>query len=1049
MSDVDVVDAGTPANPARLTADAGSPGNVAANVADNLSPGALGKILARRDYICTALVVVDGTTLYWSTQPELRYGHWYEDKLADWMVPSDDVGDEYQILTRDSLSVDVEDADLSLAAYDGDWLGSTATISLITRRHYHDGTNDEVIFSRNMLVTGWNRSGVFLSLNTSDFDDKMMEKEYPARKYEKNDYFPDILTGDIGVVIPEVVGYGLKLTAIPVDDNSGAGPFIYGVCPKPTGHTITIPAVYRGEGSIVDTADYTVGELDCGDFDLVTLTFATHQLDFSFQPYLIQCDVYDSTRSQNAATELSRIMTWAGLSMNARSLADAEAVADAENMTVSYGYGYNKSPASVRSIVENLLTILRGQLFRNDAGEYEILQDVASSVAGTYYENEGDLISVDDYSRESYPDTIKVSYRPNVSNPAELQHTLTRSIVDGLDGERAYELPMVRDFTPADRFHCYRTLRWQYNRRATVTVHNVQHNVGELIAVGGTPLWSGLKTWIITGVQREADANQLSLLEYNEAVYDYTTGTEPQDGSGYFPDYANTLPLAPTEFTITAYGVNTGETGMQTAWYSLQCRPPGSNWSKVYFGVSDGTALMEGQPSGEYYIATLSGLIAGKSDYIFLAWAENSNALSGIAGVEDVNFAKINSYTPASDPDAPGVPDAPVASQGTGKTIDVTWTALSKVTYPDLAGYILKRSTSSGGTYTEIWRGDATRKTDTYSLAYETTYYYKLASYDTSGNTSADSVASNGIYINYIDGGGGGLGGGEIRNIDASNITVGSISCDRLSGGSITGQLIRTSASSTRLELSNAINELLIYDAGVLVGSYGKRDVDKTLLMCGQHLQNYDGGAARFINKSITWATTYISNDSTWGDAIYVSNGQVRIPNGDTTIYLGDGVEIACGDGGSLFRYATDWIGANKNFGTIRSIYAGQQLGFGQNSGTGRNTLYSVSNGSAPYYLTNTPPSSDVRLKKNIEPIQQAIAKVNSLLAITYELKDGTPGRQYGFSAQSFLTQLPEMVEVDDNGYYCLEKGHVIPILAAAIQELAHEIEQLKVSYVT
>jgi len=1061
MSDVDVVSAGTAANPANLVVSAGTAANPATDVYSGLTAATLDKLLVRREYICTVAITVNSVPLYWSTQPEYRDSQWYEDKLSEWMVPSDDVGDEYQILTRDSFDISVEDDDLSLATYDAYWLGTTATVSLITRRYYHDSSSDEAIFRRNMLVTSWSRSGIQLSLSTRDFDDKMMEKEYPPYKYEKNTYFPDILTTDIGVVIPDVVGYGLKLTAIPIDDDAGAGPFVYGVCMKPTGHTVTIPAVYRGEGAIVDPADYTVGALDCGDYDIVTITFATHQLDFSFQPYLIQCDVYNSSRSQNAATELSRIMTWAGLTMNARSLLDAETVATANSMTVSYGYGYSKSPVSVKSIVENLLFVLRGQLFRNDDGEYEILQDVVSSVAATYYENEGDLISVDSYSRESYPDTIKVSYRPNVGNPAELQHTLTRTLAGGLDGERAYELPMVRDFTPADQFHCYRTLRWQHNYRAEVTVHNVQHYVGELIAVGGTVLWSGLKTWIITGIQRDADNNQLSLLEYDEAVYVYTPGTEPQDGSGYFPDYANTLPLAPTEFTITASGVETAATGAQTAWYSLQCRPPGSNWSKIYFGVNDGTALMEGRPSGEYYIATLSGLIAGRSDYIFLAWAENSNALSGIAGVEDVNYARITIYTPVADTDAPGTPTAPVASQGTGKSIDVTWTALSKVTYPDLAGYILKRSTSLGGVYTEIWRGDATRKTDAADLSYATTYYYKVAAYDTSGNTSSDSAASNSVYINYIDGGGGGIGGGEIRNIDASNITVGSISCDRLNGGSITGQVIRTSSSATRLELSNTTNELHVYVSGTTppLSTYGftTAGLDSCILKIGDTGLGYAGYGARIINQSSNLSTVYISNDSTWGPALTIQNGQIQIPNENTTIYLGDGVEIAYSDV-SLYRYTDDWIASSKNLASVLDMYAAGRLGFRQNSGSpGLSIVYRSSN----EYLT-TSGTSDKRLKKDICPISSALEHLQRIEAVTFlwnelalageesnPLSNGMDrninhDKQYGFIAQSFLQDFPDMISTDDNGYYGLNPLNVLPVVVAAVQELSNEVETLK-----
>ncbi len=108
------------------------------------------------------------------------------------------------------------------------------------------------------------------------------------------------------------------------------------------------------------------------------------------------------------------------------------------------------------------------------------------------------------------------------------------------------------------------------------------------------------------------------------------------------------------------------------------------------------------------------------------------------------------------------IPKAPTglsASAGT-QQVTLSWTAVTKNTtesdITDLAGYEIYRSTSSGGTYTQINTSDVTAMnyTDT-GLTAGTTYYYKITAGDTNGNESAYSSVVSAMPSAPVTGGGG------------------------------------------------------------------------------------------------------------------------------------------------------------------------------------------------------------------------------------------------------------------------------------------------------
>jgi hypothetical protein len=85
---------------------------------------------------------------------------------------------------------------------------------------------------------------------------------------------------------------------------------------------------------------------------------------------------------------------------------------------------------------------------------------------------------------------------------------------------------------------------------------------------------------------------------------------------------------------------------------------------------------------------------------------------------------------------------------------------------------------------------------------------------------------------------------------------------------------------------------------------------------------------------------------------------------------------------------------------------------------------------------------SDIRYKKNIMTMTDALMKILSLHAIYYNWdkkkisKEAyTPARQLGFSAQEIEKYFPEIVQTDGRGYKAVDYGRFTPILVEAIKE--------------
>jgi|694.fasta_scaffold00167_99 hypothetical protein len=90
--------------------------------------------------------------------------------------------------------------------------------------------------------------------------------------------------------------------------------------------------------------------------------------------------------------------------------------------------------------------------------------------------------------------------------------------------------------------------------------------------------------------------------------------------------------------------------------------------------------------------------------------------------------------------------------------------------------------------------------------------------------------------------------------------------------------------------------------------------------------------------------------------------------------------------------------------------------------------------------------TSDQRLKDNITPIDDPLAKVLSISGNTYTWneKSGKEGNDVGVIAQEILEVLPEAVTTRDNGYLAVRYEKIIPLLVEAVKELSARVGDLE-----
>jgi hypothetical protein len=147
----------------------------------------------------------------------------------------------------------------------------------------------------------------------------------------------------------------------------------------------------------------------------------------------------------------------------------------------------------------------------------------------------------------------------------------------------------------------------------------------------------------------------------------------------------------------------------------------------------------------------------------------------------------------------------------------------------------------------------------------------------------------------------------------------------------------------------------------------------------------------------------------------------------------------------TMGMFATDYIpNATQTFDANDRLFT---IGNGTAEAARSNALVIYKNGDATLLGTLTD-ASDVRLKRNIKPLQNSLLAVNALQGVHYQWNGRKPqdtvALQTGLIAQEVEKIFPELVKTDEEGFKSVNYIGLVPHLIEAIKALKEENTQLK-----
>lgn len=200
-----------------------------------------------------------------------------------------------------------------------------------------------------------------------------------------------------------------------------------------------------------------------------------------------------------------------------------------------------------------------------------------------------------------------------------------------------------------------------------------------------------------------------------------------------------------------------------------------------------------------------------------------------------------------------------------------------------------------------------------------------------------------------------------------------------------------------------------------------------------------------------TWGISVSGNAGTVTNGVYAIGNQTisGVKTFDAGVHVAVGVVSDPYAPLSVTRSAT---GSLAYFGMTRSGTFSWQLGIDSNSslvfgtgGSGQNmgTILAALSAAGNFVATGDVSAySDARLKKDLEPIRNALAKVQTLTGYTYTRID-SEARQTGLIAQDVLAVLPEAVNATGE-HLSLAYGNLMGLMVNAVKELTARVEALE-----
>ena len=335
-------------------------------------------------------------------------------------------------------------------------------------------------------------------------------------------------------------------------------------------------------------------------------------------------------------------------------------------------------------------------------------------------------------------------------------------------------------------------------------------------------------------------------------------------------------------------------------------------------------------------------------------------------------------------------------------------------------------------------------------------------------DTVGAMVSSNtesGISVSYEDGDG--TLDFSVSGITSSMITDGTIATADIADDAITNAKIADNAV-TADQISVSGNGT----SGQALTSDGDGTFSFTTITGNAYDLTLTGSSTPSINLAQTAGgsdTDSITLNAGTGISFSTSGSAITVTNSSVSAITSDGSSpsLASGISASEIRSLIG-AGTSSNSGTVTSVATGNGLSGGTITSSGTLTMGSSYSGDFDFTGTLSAGevrsdgeitafySSDIALKENINPIENALSKVMSLGGYNYDWKDsyvkdrgGIDGyfvrkSDVGVLAHEIEKVVPEAHAVRKDGTGAVRYEKIVPLLIEAIKDLNKEIKELK-----
>jgi len=201
-------------------------------------------------------------------------------------------------------------------------------------------------------------------------------------------------------------------------------------------------------------------------------------------------------------------------------------------------------------------------------------------------------------------------------------------------------------------------------------------------------------------------------------------------------------------------------------------------------------------------------------------------------------------------------------------------------------------------------------------------------------------------------------------------------------------------------------------------------DVNGTLHAGNSYFDNiYIGGSTARGLRSVSgqYGTVQTTGEGASGWEGYSINGRYVFMSADDNKC---GIYNDLDNEWMIYCYRNSYVKLYYNGGTKLETISGGVKIHGSLTATGNVTAY-----------------SDIRHKKDIVKLENALEKVEKLNGYTYARKDDDDNRYTGLIAQEVLDVLPEAVNTDEKGEYAVAYGNMAGLFIEAFKELNSKLE--------